>query len=218
MSHLYHAYVIQTDDPTSPRVTGKLAASKLNNRAIAAQSRGRFEEAVELHKQALELKLTVYDPEAIEVAISYEGLGIALRLAKRVAEARQYHEKALYIRDDVEFGGLGKGIREDAAYTRESLACVLEFEGKMDEAKALRLKGEAKNQLVCAWYYQCTKQGCLPLSELKACAGCHSVFYHSTYCQKEDWKMRHKGPCKAYSEEVKSKAADQAGESKSASA
>jgi hypothetical protein len=154
MSSQYHPFFVVTDDLDHPTVKTIFASARLNNLAVEAQQNGLFEDAVDLHRQALAMKLTVRDPESVEVAISYEGLGVALRLSGKVLEAREYHEKALYIREDGEFGGLGKGIREDAACTRDSLACILEFEGRMKEAREMRLRGEAKDEMLCANFHE----------------------------------------------------------------
>lgn len=142
-------FFIVTEDPDSPTVKAIFAAAGLNNAAVEAQKDGHFEVAAELHRQALAAKLALHDPESPTVAISYEGLGTALRLGGKLLEAREYHEKALYIREYIEFGGLGKGSREDAADTRDSLACILESEGRMKEAREMRLRGEATDELLC---------------------------------------------------------------------
>ena len=44
------------------------------------------------------------------------------------------------------------------------------------------------------------------LNTFPRCAGCCSVFYHSQECQRQDWKAKHKGQCKALNERRKREA------------
>lgn len=83
----------------------------------------------------------------------------------------------------------------NAASTRNALACLLEAEGKLADAKAMRLSMGRDNSVCCACL-SC-KYPRLLSTPLKNCAKCHAVFYCSAACQKEDWKARHKQYCQA---------------------
>lgn len=113
---------------------------------------GRYEEAANLCKQVLDRDLMkkygAVNPQALGTLHEY--LGDTLRMYGKHDEARLHLEKALHIQDAIEYGGLGKGERKDGAMCRERLAYVMEAQGRMDEARALRLKGEAKGEILCS--------------------------------------------------------------------
>ena len=136
---------------------------------------------------------------------------------QRCEESEEALRKSLHVRDNEELGGLGEGPRQDAAATRDNLAQVFEAQGKMDQAREMRMKGAANGETMCGsyevcdrlsvgpWNYhadcalQCVTPGgaMLSTSQLNGCSACHSVFYCSKTCQKRDWK-RHKPFCKKF--------------------
>ncbi|KAI1098200.1 hypothetical protein F4804DRAFT_338460, partial [Jackrogersella minutella] len=106
-------------------------------------------------------------------------------------------QKALTIREE-------HGPSLDIAATRDNIGALREAQGRFEEAKEIRLKGEAKDMIMCG-YYDCTARRVFALRNLISCDACGSVFYCSSTCRIMDWNKRHKPLCEAR------KAAEQAG-------
>lgn len=122
-----------------------------NNEGNVARDQGQLDRALALHQEALELKIRGFGEESVQAAISFNALGVTyLKMGgDKLDAAEKAFSKALNVRDDTAFGGLGIGSRIDAAASRDDMARVLEAKGKMDEAKAMRLRGAAKGEVIC---------------------------------------------------------------------
>ncbi|ROW00327.1 hypothetical protein VMCG_07239 [Cytospora schulzeri] len=182
---------------TSPN--SLLEAIQKNNAANLASEAGRHDEAIALHKQALEAKVRDHGEESVHAALSLNSLGEEYLEVGRLDEAAQCFRKALRVRDDVAFGGLELGPRNDAAATRDNMGRVLEARGDFEGAREIRIKGADKGHTMCGCVNCLTPGGAmLTRQKLKTCGGCRSVFYCSAACQKKDWTSRHKPLCKKY--------------------
>ncbi|KAI3392471.1 hypothetical protein diail_5663 [Diaporthe ilicicola] len=126
-----------------------VAAIEKNNAANIAKNAGRYDEAIRLHTEALQLKIRLYGEQSIDAAFSFNMLGDACLAAGKVDEAADALEKALKVRDDVAFGGKGAGPRIDAAASRDNMARVLEARGDLPGAREIRLKGADKGHTIC---------------------------------------------------------------------
>lgn len=170
-----------------------------NNAAIVAKQAKRYDEAIRLHKEAVQAKIRMHGEQSIQAAISFNGLGETYLEAGRIDEAADALAKALKVRDDAAFGGLEIGPRNDAAASRDNMARVLEARGDFPGAREMRLKGADKGHTMCGCE-DCISPGGAMLSrpQLNACGACRSVFYCSQACQKRDWTTRHKPLCKKY--------------------
>ncbi|ROW01426.1 hypothetical protein VPNG_07603 [Cytospora leucostoma] len=173
MAHLNFTVLGPGSDPMA-----LLDAIGKNNAANEAKAAGRYEEAIALHKQALEAKIEAHGVESIHSALSFNALGESYLAAGKLDEAEKCLEKALKVRDDVAFGGLGVGPRNDAAASRDNMARVLEARGDFGGAREIRLKGADKGHTMCG------------KSKLRDPGG--------AVCQKKDWITRHKPLCKKY--------------------
>ncbi|KZS92475.1 hypothetical protein SISNIDRAFT_455676 [Sistotremastrum niveocremeum HHB9708] len=184
-----------------------MGAIEISNRATQASMSGDYRTAAALHRQALALKLKTFPETSVQAAISFNGLGESLLSLQDLSGAEEALSKALRVRDDKTFGGLGEGPRFDAAVTRENMAQLREAQGRFEEAKEMRMRGKSKGHIACG-NDKCPGQLFL-LSALKSCSVCSCVFYCSPDCQKKDW-ARHKGPCKKEKERRKEKEAQDA--------
>jgi tetratricopeptide (TPR) repeat protein len=138
-------------DPTAFIEANTIAVDK-NNAANIARKAGRYGEAISLHKEALELKLRAFGEESVQAAISYNALGEVYLQAGELSEAEKVFAKALKARDNVAFGGLELGPRNDAAATRDNIAQLREAQGRFEEAKEMRLKGADRSETMCGNY------------------------------------------------------------------
>lgn len=78
---------------------------------MQAEHEGRFEEAIRLHKLALEIKVRICGEASVQAAVTYNGLGECYLQTQNLDAAEQSLAKALKVRDDVAFGGMGQGPR-----------------------------------------------------------------------------------------------------------
>ncbi|KAI2463224.1 hypothetical protein F4781DRAFT_134500 [Annulohypoxylon bovei var. microspora] len=179
-----------------------------SNAASAALKAGRVDEAIALHKQALELKLLVNPESSPVTGVTFNGLGEALLRAGRLEEADESFSKALAIREE-------HGPDADIASTRDNMGELREAQGRFAEAREVRLRGAAKKMIMCG-NYDCPTNKTCGLDQLSACGACQSVFYCSKSCQKMDWTKRHKPLCQARG--AAAQASTQAGAQSSAQA
>ncbi|KAK7752084.1 hypothetical protein SLS62_006050 [Diatrype stigma] len=145
------------DDSIGPDKMAALTAANTiavekNNRANVAKDRGQLDQAMALHREALALKVRAYSEASVQAGISFNGLGEACLQAGQLAEAEQALVKALKVREETAFGGLGMGPAIDAAATRDNLAQLREAQGDFEDARLLRLKGAEKNEIMCGNY------------------------------------------------------------------
>lgn len=126
-----------------------LAAIEKNNKANLANKAGRYDEAIALHKEALETKVNIHGEKSIHAAISFNALGESYLAAGKLDQAEACFRKALRVRDDMAFGGMEIGPRNDAAASRDNMARVLEARGDFEGAMAIRLKGADQGHTIC---------------------------------------------------------------------
>ncbi|KAK3329185.1 hypothetical protein B0H66DRAFT_596784 [Apodospora peruviana] len=139
----------------------RTTAVELGNNANAASERGDYPRAIELFERSLELKPTAYGADSLD-------------------RAEEVLQKALHVRNDVAFGGLGLGPRNDAAATRDNLGQLYEARSRFEDARAIRLKGATRGETMCGNYNCMTPGGAMMRTgDLKACGACSSVFYCS---------------------------------------
>lgn len=121
-------------------------------RAGSLRAEEKYEEAAKMCKEILERDSmqSKMSKDTVVQACLYELLGDCLGESGQVEEARSYLTKAIHIRDAVEYGGLGLGSRQDAACSKERLAYLWEAIGNVHEAKELRLRGDAKGEMLCS--------------------------------------------------------------------
>ena len=140
-------------DTYSAMVAANTVAVEKNNRANAAKQAGLLDEAITLHREALALKVRAFSEASVQAGISFNGLGEAYLKAGKLPEAEEALLKALKVREETAYGGLGMGPDLDAAATRDNLAGLREAQGNFEDARAIRLKGAAKHQILCGNYY-----------------------------------------------------------------
>lgn len=136
-------------------ISSNLGAIDLSNQAGQASRNGDHVTSAALHRQALALKLQSFSETSVQAAISFNGLGEELVALKDYEGADVAFSKALRVRDDRAFGGLGEGPRFDAAVTRENFAQLREAQGRFDDAKELRMRGKSKGHIACGNYKVC---------------------------------------------------------------
>ena len=128
----------KTLGPDHPRT---LAAR--NNLAIAYQSAGRLDEAIDLHEQVLADRERVLGPDHPHTLTSRSNLAIAYRSAGKLDEATDLHERALADRERT----LGPD-HPDTLVSRGNLACAYQPADRLDEATDLFEKTLADSERV----------------------------------------------------------------------
>lgn len=120
-----------------------------SNAANDAKRAGRYDEAIRLHTEVLEARVRLHGEQSIQAAISFNNLGETFLVTGRLDEAADALAKALVVRDDLEFGGMEIGPRNDGAASRDNMARVLEARGNFPGAREMRLKGADKGRTIC---------------------------------------------------------------------
>ncbi|MBC7771455.1 MAG: tetratricopeptide repeat protein, partial [Pyrinomonadaceae bacterium] len=113
-------------------------AQTLNNLGLLRQAQGRFEEAVDLQQQALDIRITVSGHVNHEVATSYQNLGSVLVSMGRLAEAEDRFRECLNMRIN-----LLTPHHFRVANTQLSLAILLGERGELNEAESLATRAIA---------------------------------------------------------------------------
>lgn len=138
-----------TEVPSTAWAMAAMDAIELNNAAGAAMLAGRYDEAIRLHSEALQIKIRIHGERSFHTAISLNNLGETYFKAGKLDEAADAFAKALVVRDDTAFGGMELGTRQDAAASRDNMARVLEARGDFPGAREMRLKGADKGHTMC---------------------------------------------------------------------
>ena len=154
-----HTNTTNVAGSSQPQAAAMLAANttavNLNNQAGQAFERGDYARAISLHNQALPLKIAGFGPDSVQAAITLNALGECHLKAGNLDEAASFLQRALHVRDNKAFGGLGLGPRNDAAATRDNYAQVLEARGgqaNFKEAREIRRKGAELGETMCGNY------------------------------------------------------------------
>lgn len=152
-----HANLTIVGPGTDPdHVTAIMRANSLgvqkNNESNAAREQGQLGRALQLHLEALDLKIRAFGEHSIQAAISFNTLAetyVKIGSSDELDSAEEGLGKALLVRNERELGGAEQGTRIDAAVSRDNLARVLEAKGKMDEARKARMADDAKSRILC---------------------------------------------------------------------
>lgn len=64
-----------------------MAAIQKNNAANIAKDAGSYDEAIRLHKEALQTKIRLFGEQSVDAALSFNGLGSAFLGAGKLDEA-----------------------------------------------------------------------------------------------------------------------------------
>lgn len=145
------------DDNTDPDIVSAImeantVAVDKNNCANLLDQAGQLDEAIALHREALALKIRAFSESSVQAAISFNALGEAYLKAGRLPEAEDALLKAFNVREGKP-NGLGMGPRLDAAVTRDNLARLREAQGNFEDARATRMKGDKKHEVLCGNYH-----------------------------------------------------------------
>jgi eukaryotic-like serine/threonine-protein kinase len=108
------------------------SAQTFNNYGLLRQSRGEFEEALHLQRQALDMRLALFGDNHPEVATSYNNLGALCMAAGNLPAAEDYYRHALEMRQRLLEPGHWR-----LANTQVNLARVLAERRQLDEADSL---------------------------------------------------------------------------------
>lgn len=87
-------------DPNNPAELARAQevfqrAVPYSNQAVQAEHEGRFEEAIRLHKLALEIKVRICGEASVQAAVTYNGLGECYLQTQNLDAAEQCLAKAL---------------------------------------------------------------------------------------------------------------------------
>lgn len=159
----------------------------LSNAAVElSNSNSRLAEAEAIFRDVLARKPAA-GFDAVSIAITQNELGRVLRKQGKLEEAMELLRTAFEVREAADVRAGITSATRDGNYSREEIAKVQEAMG--DCAAALETREPGKRM--------CASDECsvLEYKELMGCARCKCVFYCSRYCQKRDWKARHKPLC-----------------------
>jgi len=106
--------------------------TSMNNLANVLDNQGKYEQAEEMHRQALRLKETVLGKEHPSTLTSMSNLASVLRNQGKYEEAEQMHRQTLELRETV----LGKE-HHDTLISMNNLALVLKSRGKYKQAEEM---------------------------------------------------------------------------------
>ena len=104
----------------------------MNNLALVLNQQGKYEEAEEMHRQALALRETVLGKEHPNTLRSMNNLALVLESQGKYEEAEEIYRQALALKETV----LGKE-HPDTLGSINNLALVLESQGKYEEAEEI---------------------------------------------------------------------------------
>ncbi|TFK19004.1 hypothetical protein FA15DRAFT_674827 [Coprinopsis marcescibilis] len=124
-----------------------------------------------LHFIPYQDKLTT--TSSAECAEGFEGLGTAALGESKYSEAEEAFKEVLRVREDNSHGGLELGDRLDVVHPREKMAKVREHQGRLLDARDLRLRGEKDGRMRCA-ASKCARNT-VPYAELSQVANAFST-------------------------------------------
>ena len=135
-----------TINPSPAHAQAIEQGSQFNNRAQQLMRLGRYEEAEQLHRQAIDVKERGLGTDHITTALSYNAIGETYIRMNRLDDAEMYLQKARNIRE----ASPRPQDEIDAAVTRENIAVVYEMRGDLPRARQMRRVGSPNNML-CAY-------------------------------------------------------------------
>lgn len=124
-----------------------------NNEGNLAREAGQLDRALQLHLEALDLKIRAFSENSVQAALSFNTLGETYLKIGTLDKAEEVIKKALLVTNERLLGGAEQGTRLDAAVQRDNLARVLEAKGRMDEAREVRMTGDAAGRVLCGSYW-----------------------------------------------------------------
>ncbi|KAK4651792.1 P-loop containing nucleoside triphosphate hydrolase protein [Podospora pseudocomata] len=138
LPHTQHALQLRkrTDD-------GEATTGLLSKVGESFRNLGKYEEAEQMHRQALQLKEKVLGKEHPATLTSMNNLAVVLRSQGKYEEAEQIHRQALQLREKV----LGKE-HPDTLSSMNNLAFVLHSQGKYEEAEQMHRQALQLSQKV----------------------------------------------------------------------
>lgn len=131
-------------NPSPDAVIASTEGVALNNEALKLSDQGDLEGAERLHLRAIELKERGLGQNSITLALSRNALGELYMRMNKYAEAEVLLKAAIDVRER-------SGPPLDAAVSRDNLAALYETQGKMAEAREMRMRG-APDSISCSNY------------------------------------------------------------------
>ena len=105
-------YVGNPNNPADRETARKLEeARQLSNQAGQTEAAGNVAHAIELHNQALALKVQCFGEQSVQAGLSSNEVGECYLKTGDLQKAEENLLKALKVRDDRKFGGLEIGPR-----------------------------------------------------------------------------------------------------------
>lgn len=122
----------------------------LSRLATEARRRGDYHNALRAYFQLIPVQDRLYTTNSVQVARSFNAVGECTLALGRPDAAEESFDQALGVRETAEYGGMGLGERWDAVVSRDNMAKVREVQGKLLEARKLRLRGKDSDMLCCS--------------------------------------------------------------------
>jgi hypothetical protein len=92
----------------------------------------------------------LFTTDRVQGAYSFNALGECALKTGRPDAAEEGFKHALSVRETAEFGGMGLGDRWYLVVSRDNMAKVREVQGKLLEARELRLRGKDCDMMCCS--------------------------------------------------------------------
>jgi TonB family protein len=148
----------QTDD--------KETLKQLNQNLVAAHSQGKYDEALKIARQTLDLSVKLFGAESVETAIAYKNVGVIYQEKMKFRESIENLEKSLAIYQKLD-GQNGKYL----AGAHEALAISYSFAEKKKEAEENYIKSLEWNEKVFGRDSKETLGSILSMARFYAAAG-----------------------------------------------
>ena len=130
---------------------------------------GEYNESKDYHQRAIEIRMNVLGPNHINVATSYNNLGLVYKAMGKLEQAKDYHQRAIEIRMNV----LGPNHIE-VAKSYNDLGLVYETMGELEQAKdyhqralEIKIKVLGPNHINVATSYDNLGSVCEAMGELE---------------------------------------------------